>query len=224
MRHALPPEHLHAVSRYLSQQRLAPYVWACAEDLADGLRLYAWNADVGSAFFESLGHLEVVLRNALDQRLIRRHTRTGRSGDWFDDPARELGQRARQDIAAARERVRHKGKAMCHGQVITELPFGFWRYLLARQHQATLWPDLAGAFPHAPDRRLTTVEPPVKRLHVFRNRIAHHEGIWSYPLEDRYADLLLLVGYIDPHIRAWVDRGSRVPSVLAGRPQGGRVE
>ncbi|GGQ47929.1 hypothetical protein ACFFKE_08505 [Streptomyces mutabilis] len=49
------------------------------------------------------------------------------------------------------------------GKVIAELSFGFWRFLLARQYKTNLWPDLAGAFPYAPNRALTTVEDPVKR-------------------------------------------------------------
>jgi hypothetical protein len=40
-----------------------------------------------------------------------------------------------------------------------------------------LWPDLASGFPYAPDRELGTVEGPLARLHVFRNRLAHHQRV-----------------------------------------------
>ncbi|MEV5440916.1 hypothetical protein AB0K80_33680 [Streptomyces sp. NPDC052682] len=74
-------------------------------------------------------------------------------------------------------------------RVIAELSFGFWRSLLARQYKTKLWPGLAGAFPHAPNRALETVEDPVKQLHEFRNRIAHHEGTWHLLLEAHRDDM-----------------------------------
>ncbi len=96
--------------------------------------------------------------------------------------------------------------------------FGFWRFLLARQYKTSLWPDLAGAFPHAPNRALSTVEEPVKRLHKFRNRIAHHEGIWHLRLEDRQADIQTVLGFIAPAAAAWVADASRLSDVIARRP------
>jgi hypothetical protein len=59
------------------------------------------------------------------------------------------------------------------------------------------------------------VEAPVERLHVFRNRLAHHQRIWTQPLTARYHDVLTVLGYIDPELRRWVEQHSRVRSVLA---------
>ncbi|MFE6183967.1 hypothetical protein ACFQ6U_05985 [Streptomyces sp. NPDC056465] len=59
-------------------------------------------------------------------------------------------------------------------QLASALSFGFWRRLLASQYKTKLWPDFEGAFPHASDRALPTMEDPVGRLRKFRNRIAHH--------------------------------------------------
>lgn len=210
---------LKIVHEYLSSERLSTYLRACDHELASALRLYAWNTLVAGAFWEVIGHFEIILRNSLDGRLAYRHARLGRSGDWLDGSVPELGRQTLKDIDKARARVRVKGKRLCHGQIIAELPLGFWRYLLAKQYQTTLWPDLAGAFPHKPDRSMSSVELPVHRIYDLRNRIAHHERIWSLPLEDRYRDILVVLGYIDPEMRAWVEKASRVPQVLAARPR-----
>lgn len=202
----------------LSRDRLEPYLHTCGNDLAATLRLYAWNTAITGAFWETLGHFEVLLRNVIDRKMIERHVRLGRRDDWLDDPAGELSAHAQGKVADARMCVRRKGKPMSHGQIISELPFGFWRFLLARQHQSTLWPDLASAFPHAPNRALRTVELPVKRLHEFRNRIAHHERIWAMPLDRHYYELLGVLGFVDPAVRSWVDGASRVQEVLRERP------
>jgi hypothetical protein len=212
------PAELKAMVAALSAERLSTYLYACHGDQAEAIELYVWNTRVGGAFWETLGLVEVVLRNALDARLSLRHARLQRRGEWLDDPAEELHQHARADIATARGRVRVKRKQARHGQVIAELPFGFWRFLLARQYASTLWPDLASVFPHAPNRSLRTVENPVARLHEFRNRLAHQEPVHAYPLPARHEDLLTVLGYIDPLVADWVAAQSRVPAVLAQRP------
>ncbi|GAA2783215.1 hypothetical protein [Saccharopolyspora taberi] len=163
-------EHARSTLLLFSQPRTQGYLDACGADAEAALELYRWNTQISGAFWETLSHLEIVLRNALADRLAGRHAAAGRPGSWLDDPARELDGFARKDIAKARQRVRAKGKPDCDGQTLTELGFGFWRFLLAKRYTA-LWPDLVGGFPRAPDRARTTIERPVIELHEFRNRI-----------------------------------------------------
>ncbi|WP_031032408.1 hypothetical protein [Streptomyces albus] len=222
--HSTPPTSIEppddkAVIELISPDRLNPYLTACAGDSTAALALYRWNSDLAAAFFEPLGHLEIMLRNALDARLVARQQRRGRTTEWYIDRQVPLSGKARGDIAQAQERAGRGGAATTpRGKVIAELSFGFWRFLLARQYKTNLWPDLAGAFPYAPNRALTTVEGPVKRLHKFRNRIAHHEGIWHLALEARRDDIQTVLGFIAPAAATWVADASRIDDVLARRP------
>lgn len=59
-----------AVQELLTPARLGSYRDAVGGDVALAVDLYDWNSEVGSAFFEDLGRLEVVLRNAMDKRLV----------------------------------------------------------------------------------------------------------------------------------------------------------
>jgi hypothetical protein len=166
----------------------------------------------------TLGHVEVLLRNALAERMQARQHRLSRATSWLDDPLVGLDQRGRDDIATAQRRVRTKGKRPGEGQVVSELSFGFWRFLVARRYQTVLWPDLASGFPHAPSRSRVIVEDPIVRLYDLRNRLAHQQRVWSEPVADRYADSMLLAGYIDPQVRDWLAATSPVPGVLAAKP------
>lgn len=213
-----PDDPAAVLVRCFSVARLAEYRAYCGGDLDQALDLYHWNADITGAMWESIGHLEVAIRNAMANRLDDRHRQLERPGSWLDDPGRELDREAREDIAKARDRVRRNNKPASDGQTISELNFGFWRYLLAKRYNTTLWPDLAHAFPHAPNRGRRTVERPVRRLHMFRNRLAHHQRIWTEPLADRWADMTVILGYIDPTLATWVITRSRVPAVLAACP------
>jgi hypothetical protein len=213
-----PPAHLSRsdIERLFSAERLSTYIAHCGGDFVAAVEMYRWNSAITAAFWEPVGHLEVALRNTLDDRLATRHRRLGRTGSWLDDPAGQLPGRARLDIAGARERVRQKGKRASDGQTISELSFGFWRFLITKK-LTVLWPDLATGFPHAPDRRRETVETPLARLHVFRNRLAHHQRVWSHAPAERYDDPLTIASYIDPSLPGWIEATSEVQSALAAR-------
>ena len=206
------------IQRHLSVPRLSTYVRATGGDLDRAVELYLWNAAVAGALWEVLGHVEVVLRNALHDALTARHQRLDRAGQWYDDPARELSQHARDDISRARQRLQRSDAPLLPGKIVAELGFGFWRFLLARRYTASLWPALRPAFPHLPgsDRRL--LEAPVARLHVLRNRVAHHESLLTEPLGDRYTDLLDVVGFVHPQLRSWLDTHNHLLSTLGLRP------
>ncbi|MBI1758341.1 MAG: Abi family protein [Actinobacteria bacterium] len=207
-----------ALIRCFSATRFAGYLTAVDGDPPAAVALYLWNTHASGAMWETMGHLEVALRNALADRLSQRHTHARKTGSWLTDPHRELDDNARADIAKARQRVATKHKPHNDGQMISELAFGFWRFLLARRYATTLWPDLAAAFPHAPTRARRTLEQPIGRLHGFRNRLAHHERVWTQPLGARYTDVLTVLGYIDPDVATWVDHTSRVPALLTTCP------
>lgn len=202
-----------------SAERLSTYIAHCEGDFDAAVKLYRWNAAITAGFWEPIGHLEVALRNALAAQLAERHSRLRGAGSWLDDPGRELSERARGDIAAARDRVRQKGKRASEGQTISELSFGFWRFLITKKLTG-LWPDLAGGFPFAPDRRRETIEAPIARLHDFRNRLAHHQPVWNRDPASRYEDLLAIAGYIDPTLPSWIDATSTVAVTLGSEPAG----
>lgn len=110
----------------LSRERLKPYRDAVGGDLDSAIGLYEWNSAAPGAFFETtLGHVEVLLRNALHDHLSAWHTAAGRPGQRYDDPAGVLDPRRHADIAAARGRIRREHKTETAGKVVAELTFGF---------------------------------------------------------------------------------------------------
>ncbi|QNE22944.1 hypothetical protein F1D05_15080 [Kribbella qitaiheensis] len=199
--------------------RFIGYLQHCGGSERAALEFYRWNNAMAAAMWEVIGYLEIALRNALAARMSDRHRRMRRRGSWLDDPFHELDPHSRDDILSARRRAVRKSKPVGDGQTIAELGFGFWRYLLARRYSSNLWPDLAGAFPHAPDRARETVELPVIRLHDFRNRLAHHERIWTAPLRELHDEMLRLLAFVDQDLSSWVADQSRVAELLQSCPQ-----
>jgi hypothetical protein len=215
-----------ACEHHFAAARLVHYVTECSSNQRRAIELYEWNAAISAAVWESLSYLEVALRNAIDREMQAIHLRKGRAGHWIFDDAREFGRDALgagkhkqpyRDVATAIDRVRQNKQSLTPGQVISEISFGFWHQLVSKR-QKRIWPDLAAAFPHSPNRNQATIHDPVERLRSIRNRIGHHHRIWSLDIAARYADILGVAGYIDPQLATWIDGRSRVHDTLAKRP------
>lgn len=211
--------HIAALRARIAPARFEPYVAAAGSETA-ALRLYEWNIAVSAAYHESLGQLEVVLRNGLDEQLRRWHRKTvDGDGSWHADPRTPLHPDLRQQVAQARSRLRARGGVETHDRVVAELMLGFWRYLLDARHQPTLWaPALRHAFPHLRPRVRTEVYDRLVPLHALRNRIAHHEPIHHLPLSSRFEELLTLTGFVCPTTATWIWSTTRIPALLEARP------
>ena len=214
------PAHRASVERYVTQARLGPYLAETGNDYALAEELYVWNLRVSGAFHEVLGVFEVVLRNALCEQL--RHWHGKRTGTWLDDPTSTFDARRIEQIKAACQALSQKGKPLTEGHIVAELSFGFWRFLLSKRYQNTLWaPHLRKAFPGMKPQRREVVYKHAEELLTLRNRIAHHEPIHRFPLADLHAAMLLVTSWIDPGMSNWLANLSRVPSVLTGKPKPG---
>ncbi len=72
--------------RHFSEKRLSPYLRQCDGDVDNAMRLYDWNTHVSSVLWESIGFLEISLRNALDNQLQERQSRLHRDTHWILAP------------------------------------------------------------------------------------------------------------------------------------------
>ena len=53
--------------RWLSAERLSPYLANCEGDVDRALELYEWNVALGQVLMRDFSHFEVALRNAYDR-------------------------------------------------------------------------------------------------------------------------------------------------------------
>lgn len=204
------------VRRLLSPARFDRYAEVAGSG-SGAVELYEFNTQLTGAWHETLGGLEVVLRNALDAQLVIFHRQVlAGSGRWYADERMPWrSPKLTAQLVDARRRAQLGGRPESHGKVIAELTFGFWRYILAGTYQGTLWsPALRHAFPHQPTRDRRAVYNPVNQLHVLRNRVAHHEPIHGVDHSRLHTELVNLAGWIDPVAAAWINTMSRVPEVL----------
>ncbi|MGH3373283.1 MAG: hypothetical protein ACRDP6_00950 [Actinoallomurus sp.] len=204
------------LERWFSVERLTPDVRARPDLSSKAADLYAWNAEVGAAFWRTLGHVEVLLRNAINGRLEDWSTRMYGDAWWYLALSHLFDRRTRADIDEARRRATRTGRSETVGRVVAELNFGFWRYLVASRYDRSLWRTiLFRAFPGTSRRE---VERHLAALHLLRNRIAHHEPIHLLDLAELRVLTLALASWVDAGAATWIAGGDSVGRLLRARP------
>lgn len=197
--------------RDLSLPRLQRYIRAAHGKAQTAERLYWWNVEVSAALYGPLHCLELALRNALHDALMRYH---GRPDWWTVAPLKKRG--LEQVDSARRSCARHRRRTT-PDDVVAELTFGFWVSLLASGHDRCFWvPVLNAAFPHYGGRR-DDLHKELTSLVLLRNRVMHHEPVHHRHLAADHDTIYRVLGYLSPESVRSARAMDRFPDVLADR-------
>lgn len=230
-----PDPRTAAIVAHLSPPRLTPYLAVAGGNIRDGLRLYQWNIDLSGAVYEALHVFEVVLRNAMDTQLsawnaTQVYAATGRAhgADWLMDPSHLLIRLAGSDIAKAADRARTAlrtgkpgGRVPGHPDVVAQLMFGTWRFLLPSKDpgRQLLWSQaLSKGFPYLMVKPANLVQR-IDGIYRLRNRVAHLEPLLRSGLvHNEIKAIRGVLRAIDPTIEGWFTSRQRVTATLRARP------
>ena len=203
------------IGSLVSPQRMAPYLRQSDDDPERALRLYEWSWRMSAAAFETVGHFEVLLRNAIDLALSDHFAERDRGIPWFllHPP---MSEETSATIAAVRDRLRPLGHDSRH-QVIAGLSFGFWSGMLGSRYEELWRSALRQAFPYSPGTR-KSVSAPVDAIRKFRNRLAHGDSMLKVDIPFEMRRILTVACYIDPQAGAWLETIDRSSQVYAERP------
>ncbi|HZV72670.1 MAG TPA: hypothetical protein VFF79_03050 [Conexibacter sp.] len=208
--------HSSQVATWITLARFAPYLAVADSDHEAAVALYVWNARI-SAVFETLHHVEVLLRNAVDAQFAPVDPAAPPRDTWLEDAA-ILNEASRKRVRETIGRIAREQKTPTRGRVVAGLSFGFWRALFDKKN-SRLWVSyLHRAFPAGTGDR-AEIATLMSSLVPFRNRLAHHETIMRRPISSHYEKMLTLAGLIDPAASTWIRSVSRVEMLLEERPQ-----
>ncbi|MDX2938006.1 hypothetical protein [Streptomyces ipomoeae] len=204
--------------RAFSKPRLKSYLRATGGDPQAAMRLYWWNVDASAALYAPLQCVELAVRNALHDSLVRAY---GRPDWWTVAP---LDRHGRRLVAKARDKCHERldgRRRVTADDVVTELTFGFWANLLARGYVRSLWvPTLHKAFPRA--GRRDDLYDDLWAVVCLRNRVMHHKPIHDMEnLAADHASIYRVLDALGADLAKEVRALDRFPSVLASREDPG---
>jgi len=204
----------------LSEPRFATYLQHCNNDKMEALKLYRWNLEISSALVIPIHFLEISLRNAAVERLDIVHTPNWARNNGFIQalPNPKKGYSPRTNLQAV---ARQQPTA---GKIVAELKFVFWEKLFTSRHDVVLWnKHINNIFPFAP-KTLTTAElrsqihDDTFIIRKLRNRISHHEPIFTRNLQEDYEKIKTLVSWRDDSTAAWMENTQTVTRLITEKP------
>jgi len=214
-------QELAALKVALSSHRILTYEQACGgvgdERSAD---LYIWNAQVSAALMVPLHICEVTIRNAAAAALESKY---GVDWPWSRAfitslPNPSTGYSPCADLIKV-------GKAeKTTGKVIPELKFVFWEKLFTKRHDERLWsPHLRAVLPGvdavSPIKAIRlNIGQELGRIRLLRNRIAHHEPIFTRNLTDDFNKICYLVSLRCAVTRDWMVNNQSVLDLISRKP------
>lgn len=210
--------NLQAIEATLSRPRFATYLTAKNGDYTEAMDLYEWNAKVSNALFFPMHVCEVAIRNAASEAIGSvfganwpysqsfLQTLPNPKGMVFN-PRKELA-----TVAA-----KHPNAP---GKVIADLKFIFWESMFTHRFDVQIWhrhigrilPNAAAYFPPttSPGGVRSFVHTHLQLLRSTRNRIAHHEPIFSANLQKVLDAALILIHLRCQDTHSWVTASEEV--------------
>jgi hypothetical protein len=213
-------DELRELPGVISAPRFATYLQAAGNDRAAALRLYHWNLMVSAAFIVPLQVCEVAARNGVVEVLEKVH---GANWPWSNGFIRSLP-RARQGYDPERDLREVASRMPTSGKVVAELKFAFWEKLFTVGQDARLWlPHLRTSFPGIDaatpiPRARAEAHEALRQVRKLRNRIAHHEPIFTRDIAREYRRLHDVIHWRSPVAAAWMDRMQGVTALIATKP------
>lgn len=206
-----------ALRKTLSASRMTNYD-AAAGTQEIAIELYAWNAEVSSAFLFPLHVCEVVVRNAVAECFEIKY---GSNWPWVTSFERSLNNRLKEDLSRAKDSVGNTKKT---GKVIAELNFFFWQSIFTKSHDFRIWnqylltafPNLDNKNPIPPQREV--IYQVLDELRHLRNRIAHHEPIFKRDLLEDYKKIKNLIALRCEITANWLDEKQNVKTIIEKKP------
>lgn len=222
----LPTRQQIAVRDALSHPRLSTFeaVTTAYPVVSGAVELYAWNAQVSGALLTPLHICEVVIRNAVSDALTRVY---GHQWPWlagFVNSLPNSGKWKMRDYLCAVTR-RYPAATTSTGKLIAELSPNFWEKMFTGRFDAMVWnPHLFTVFPYlnsslGVQHERAVIFGKLNKIRALRNRVAHHEYIFSRNIFSDFQDMQDLIACRCDETAKWVYRNQQVVSLLSQRPR-----
>ena len=208
--------------RWLSTERLVPYLEASDGDLGTALDLYRWNAELGQVLMRDISFFEVALRNAYDN--VMQECWQGDDHWLLDDksPARKqvVRKRGKGDANEVNRKIIDRAAkgltpGYSAGQLVSSLTLGFWVHLTDRSREAVIWRTcLHRAWPKGTNR--AELQDHLDGILRVRNRVAHGERLFDPRREQLSpmrvdADVVRLLGLLCPQAAEYLYPNDAAP-------------
>ncbi len=202
---------MESLESSLSPGRLALYEKLSGGPIENTLKLYCWNMEISKALYWPLHAFEVILRNAMADRMADEY-----GDNWYEMISTFSSSRSIkpndevEHIVKAKRKLTDEGLLYGHDNIVAALSLGFWQQLLQLEYNKKLWEPLFSNIFQMLDREETYRK--VNQIKRLRNNVAHYEPILVFlskrdkrELFKDYKLVLKMIRWICPDTAQWVE-------------------
>jgi len=221
----LSNDEINSIQGTLSVERFKTYLDFSNQDSQKAISLYEWNVRISSALTTPLHLFEIANRNAILKAIIQVFGQNWYVSESFIRTLPSSARRSynpRKDLYSVVLKLRNEG-ILSSGKVVAELKFIFWEKMLSRSHDRSLWHKyFSTSFPNS-DHSISFMERRknankiVFQTRNLRNRIAHHEPIFTRNILGEYQDVIKLISWCNRDTARWLSEFDTVMDVLKAR-------
>ena len=200
----------------ISAERLEKYLKAGGFKIDRALDLYAWNMKLSAAFVPLFSAAEICLRNLMVARISEVF-----GTNWWENSEflLLLGGKGKGIVKRAENKILKKNNPLDSGRMTAELSFGFWGNMLLPKYSEALWSDMHIVFPDlSAGLDQVAMYDRCEEIRELRNRISHHEPIFTREITKDYATCLELIQWLSAVKAKWIKPHCEVMAVVRQRP------
>lgn len=189
----------------ISQARLSPYLKS-NKDIGSALNYYSNDLQKTADLYQWLSFFEVTLRNALFGCLSEIGKGSGDDFDPFTHIWPDLTPQGRGELSLAIKSILNRGIPVSPDRIVSELHFGFWRFLLASRYESTLWTQhLRHGFTNLKPQSRSVAYDAIESINTIRNRVAHHKTLKGKSIEREVELIKEVLGWISIDALNWAE-------------------
>jgi len=191
--------------KFISKERLIPYLKLSNSNLEKALKLYEYNIRLNKSFYVPLHNIEICIRNTFHKTIADKY-----GNEWYYNSKLLLGTNKQDKTSLSRveeslSRVRKKKEFNIH-DIIANLSLGFWSALLHPNHEIDIWrPCLRKIFSLEEKITRHDIYTKVYKIKYFRNRIAHYECNLKRDFKGIHKMAYDLLNVISSEITDWTE-------------------
>lgn len=209
-----------AIQAALSAPRSSTYLTATGGDMAKAMTLYGWNARVSAALMLPSHFAEITTRNAVSDALTAVY---GPQWPWSVTFEQSLPSPKGMAYNPQRDLVQTRKREQTTGKVIAELKLALWQSMFTSRHDVRVWDQqILSLFPNAAATSARQVRAQIRTdmesIRQLRNRIAHHEPVFTRNLDDDLTRMLDLIEMRSDATARWVHEMEEVSRILREHP------
>ncbi len=179
--------------------------------------LATWNQKLTASLLFDISHIELAIRNLMNEALQKRSQTRGHDAHWLIDSSGYFsetgGREYRRMLDEAKQRVGRSKDQYSWNDIVADLSLGFWLSFLGKKYLA-IHGDLLSAFFGLKDRNIRRVRPLADRLRTLRNRPAHQHRVIHRNLHRDWQDLITLANLIHPELARYLNENSETPRLI----------